>query len=102
MRIKTFAATAAVAFAMVAQAHAAASCSPVSTDASILSSADSTDTHPDWDGSRIGLSWSLIPTGDAAGDDGNYYIIGNLIDPRGNVVTRRVYVIDLEWECDSD
>ncbi|MDP3896501.1 MAG: hypothetical protein Q8Q62_07485 [Mesorhizobium sp.] len=83
-------------------AFAAASCAPVSTDARIFASADSTDIHPDWnDGSTIGLSWSLIVTGDAQAPDGEYYIVGDLIDPRGGVVNEGVYVSDMEWECDS-
>ena len=84
-------------------AFAGASCAPISTDARILASADVEDVHPDWsDGSTIGLSWSLIPTGDAEDDNGEFYMIGDLIDPRGSVVTEGVYVPVMEWECDSD
>ena len=84
-------------------AFAAATCAPVSTEARILASADSTDVHPDWsDGSTIGLSWSLEPTGDAEGDDGEFYIIGDLIDPRGGLVNEGIFVSVMEWECDSD
>jgi len=80
----------------------AAMCAPVSTDARILSSANRDDLHPDWnDGSTVGLSWSLDYIADEEGDDGEFYIIGDLIDPRGNVVNEGVYVDAMEWECDE-
>lgn len=85
-----------------APAFAQATCAPVSTEARILASADPDDTHPDWsDGSFIGLSWSLELTGDDEGADGAVYLIGDLIDPRGNTVTRDVHVDAMEWECDA-
>jgi hypothetical protein len=81
-------------------AFAAATCAPVSTQAKILSSADSSDIHPDWsDGSHVGLSWSLDLMGDEEGSDGEFYLWGDLIDPRGNVVNPGVYVSVMEWEC---
>jgi len=84
-------------------AAAAATCAPVSTDARILASADYEDIHRRWaDGSRIGLSWSLDLTGEEEGAGGEYYLIGDLIDPRGNVVDRDVYVHSMEWECDAE
>lgn len=83
--------------------HAAATCSPVSTDARVLASADREDIHPDWSGgSTIGLSWSLDLQGDEEGADGEFYLFGDLIDPRGNVVNEGVYAWVMEWECDSD
>jgi hypothetical protein len=83
-------------------AFAAATCAPVTTEAKILASADASDIHPDWaDGSTVGLSWSLDLQGDAEGSDGEFYLIGDLIDPRGNVVTEGVYVNVMQWECDS-
>jgi hypothetical protein len=83
-------------------AFAAATCAPVTTEAKILASADASDIHPDWaDGSNVGLSWSLDLQGDAEGSDGEFYLIGDLIDPRGNVVTQGVYVNVMQWECDS-
>lgn len=83
-------------------AFAAASCAPVSTEASILASADIADIHPGWsDGSTVGLSWSLDLHGDEQGSDGEYYLWGDLIDPRGNVVNSGVYVSSMEWECDA-
>lgn len=84
-------------------AFASATCAPVTTDAQVLASPEYGDIHPDWDdGSFIGLSWSLDLLGEAEGDDGDYLLIGDLIDPRGNVVTEGVYVSDMEWECDAD
>lgn len=84
-------------------ALAGATCAPVSTEASILASADMNDIHPQWaDGSTVGLSWSLDLQGDEEGADGAYFLYGDLIDPRGNVATRGVYVSDMEWECDSE
>ncbi|MFH1796725.1 MAG: hypothetical protein ABIK36_19400 [Pseudomonadota bacterium] len=81
----------------------AATCAPVSTDARILSSPNYDDIHPDWsDGSRIGLSWSLDHLGEEEGEDGEWYLIGDLIDPRGNVAAESVFVSAMEWECDSE
>lgn len=78
-------------------------CAPVSNEARIFASADAKDIHPDWQGdNRIGLSWSLEITGEEEGADGSYFLIGDLIDPRGNVVNEGVYVSDMEWECDSE
>jgi hypothetical protein len=86
-----------------APAFAAASCAPVTTGAKILASADRSDIHQDWTGgNRVGLSWSLDLQGDEEGADGEFYIYGDLIDPRGNVVSEGVYVNVMEWECDSD
>jgi hypothetical protein len=93
----------AIAFLAASSPAVAATCAPVSTEAGIYASADAEDVHPDWsDGSTIGLSWSLDLRGDEDGDDGNHYLFGDLIDPRGNVVNRGVYVIDMEWECDAE
>lgn len=84
-------------------AFASATCAPVDTDARVLASADYDDVHPDWDdGSTIGLSWSLDLQGDVEGEDGEYYLHGDLIDPRGNLVTEGVFVSEMEWECDAD
>ena len=84
-------------------AFAAATCAPVTTDALILASADSDDIHPDWaDGSTIGLAWSLDMSGDEEGADGEWYLVGDLIDPRGGVVNEAVYVRAMEWECDAE
>lgn len=81
----------------------AATCSPIDTEASVLASPDMTDIHPDWsDGSTVGLSWSLDIRGDRQGSDGEWYIFGDLIDPKGSVVNSGVYVSAMEWECDSD
>lgn len=81
----------------------AATCAPVSTDARILSSPNYDDIHPDWsDGSRIGLSWSLDLLGEEEGEDGEYYLLGDLIDPRGGVAGESVFVSAMEWECDSE
>jgi len=91
-------------FSMAASAaFASATCAPVSTAAQVLASPEYGDIHPDWDdGSMIGLSWSLDLLGEAEGDDGEYYLFGDLIDPRGNVATEGVYADVMEWECDAD
>lgn len=91
-------------FSMAASAaFASATCAPVSTDALVLASADAGDIHPDWaDGSTIGLGWSLDLLGDEEGADGEFYLYGDLLDPRGNPVTEGVYVDVMEWECDPD
>ncbi len=94
--------TIAVLLLLVASPSLAATCAPVSTSARILSSPDYGDIHPDWsDGSRIGLSWSLDLLGEEEGEDGEYYLIGDLIDPRGDVVNESVFVSAMEWECDE-
>lgn len=88
--------------ALAASPALAATCAPVSTDARILASADYEDIHADWsDGSRVGLSWSLDLLGEEEGEDGEYYLIGDLIDPRGGVVNESVFVSAMEWECDE-
>ena len=76
-------------------------CTPVSNEVGIYASADTGDVHPEWEGSTIGLSWTLRLTGMEEGTDGMNYLVGNLIDPRGSVVTRGVYGSDMEWECDT-
>lgn len=91
-------------FSMAASAaFASATCAPVSTEAQVLALPEYGDIHPDWDdGSTIGLAWSLDLQGEAEGEDGEYYLFGDLIDARGNIVTEGVYVSDMEWECDAD
>lgn len=84
-------------------AFASATCSPVSTEALVLASADAGDIHPDWaNGSTIGLGWSLDLLGDEEGADGEYYLYGDLLDPRGNLVNEGVYADVMEWECEAD
>jgi hypothetical protein len=93
----------AVLLAFAASPALAATCAPVSTDARILSSPNYDDIHPAWsDGSRIGLSWSLDLLGEEEGEDGEYYLLGDLIDPRGGVAAESVFVSAMEWECDSE
>ena len=84
-------------------ALASATCAPVSTDSLVLASADAGDIHPDWsDGSTIGLSWTLDLLGDEEGADGEYYLYGDLYDPRGNLVNEGVYADVMEWECEPN
>lgn len=85
-----------------AAAPVVGTCSPVRTGAGIYASADATDIHPDWaDGSEVGLGWTFEQRGDEAGADGSYYLFGDLLDSRGNVVNQGVYVSDMQWECDA-
>ena len=94
-------ATAVIIVLAAGPALAQASCAPASTDASILASPDWFDLHPDWsDGSTIGLGWSLVPTGDAEGADGDWFLQGDLYDADGGLAAEGVYVGDMEWECD--
>lgn len=85
-----------------AAAPVVGTCSPVSTDAGIYASPDSSDVHPDWaDGSQVGLSWTFEQRGEEEGANGSYYLFGDLLDPKGRVVNKGVYVSDMQWECDA-
>ncbi len=90
-------------FALAAgPAVAQVSCAPMSTDVSILASADVSDIHPEWaDGSTVGLGWTLVPYGDEVGTDGEWYMIGDLLDADGGPFSKDVYVDIMEWECDE-
>ena len=75
------------------------SCVPKEVTSRILASANPNDSHPDWRGeSNIGTSWSLRPKRYVLATTGRY-LVGDLISPRGNVVTRNVFVIYKEWGC---
>ncbi len=84
-------------------ASAAESCAPVSTDARILASPAADDIHPDWnDGSAVGMAWSLDSVREEEGEDGDLYLFGDLINPRGEVATQGVFVPAAEWECGGE
>ena len=75
------------------------SCVPKEVTSRILASANPNDSHPDWRGeSNIGLSWSLRPKRYVHATTGRY-LVGDLISPRGGVITRNVFVIYKEWVC---
>lgn len=82
-----------------AQAHAM-SCSPNDNTSRILASPNPSDIHPEWSGEfYIGMSWSVDVEGRVDGETGSY-LKGDLISPRGGVVTRNVYIIEDEWDCE--
>lgn len=78
----------------------AASCSPSDNTSRILASPDPDDVHPDWSGeSYIGSSWSVEVKRRVDADTGTY-LKGDLISPRGELVTPNVYIIEDEWDCE--
>lgn len=87
--------------AFLAAAHAnATSCSPVDNNARILASPDANDLHPDWSGeSYVGTSWSFDVERRIESDTGAY-LKGDLISPRGDVVTPNAYILEDEWHCE--
>ena len=92
-----------LAAALAMSAHpalAALQCTANDTDASILASPDPDDTHPDWDGdNKIGLAWTLAVKRTVKNASGVFYQ-GDLISPRGGVVTKGVFVVKEEWTCE--
>lgn len=74
-------------------------CAPKGTTARILKSAAPNDIHPDWKGeSYIGTGWRIELT-NALLKDGNVYLFGDVLSPRGGVVNRGIFVLAGEWDC---
>ncbi len=74
--------------------YADVTCSPKIVGAKVLASENTQDTHSEWIGSQIGLSWSLmkvIPQGE--------FMSGTLVTPRGGQMKYKVYVLNSEWKC---
>ncbi len=74
-------------------------CAPKGTTARILKSAAPNDIHPDWKGdSYVGTGWRIELT-NALLKDGNVYLVGDVLSPRGGVVNRGIFVLAGDWDC---
>jgi len=74
-------------------------CAPIDYNPKILSSPNPKSIHPDWGGgSEVGRSWSFFSTKKIKNKDG-VFLFGDLISPRGGLITKGCYVIYFEWEC---
>jgi hypothetical protein len=73
-------------------------CAPIDYNPKILSSPNLKSVHPDWKESEVGTSWSFFSTKKIENKDG-VFLFGNLISPRGGVITKGCYIIYSEWEC---
>ena len=73
-------------------------CAPIDYNPKILSSPNPKSIHPDWKGSEVGTSWGFFSTKKIKNKDG-IFLFGNLISPRGGVITKGCYIIYSEWEC---
>lgn len=81
-------------------AAAGLSCTANDTSAVILASPDPDDIHPDWDGSTIGLSWTFEAHGRPIANEAGRFLQGDLISPKGAVVTSDVFIVAREWSCE--
>lgn len=79
------------------------SCAPKDVTARILKSPNPNDTHPDWAGEdTIGTSWSLAAHARYYDDAGRTYLTGEIISPRGAIVTAQAFVLESEWTCSEN
>ena len=72
-------------------------CTPIDNP-KILSSPNLKSIHPEWKESEVGTSWSFFSTKKIENKDG-VFLFGNLISPRGGIMTKGCYIIYSEWEC---
>ncbi|MFO5492819.1 MAG: hypothetical protein ACLBM6_09815 [Cuspidothrix sp.] len=78
------------------------SCAPKSNQSRILSSPNPNDIHPNWKGeSYIGTSWSLIAKQIIKNDIATY-LKGDLYSPRGGLINENIFVLENEWDCNSN
>jgi hypothetical protein len=73
-------------------------CAPIDYNPKILSSPNPKSIHPEWKEGEVGTSWSFFSTKKIENKDG-VFLFGNLISPRGGVITEGCYIIYSEWEC---
>ena len=73
-------------------------CASIDYNPKILSSPNPKSIHPEWKESEVGTSWSFFSTKKIDNKDG-VFLFGNLISPRGGVITKGCYIIYSEWEC---
>lgn len=75
-------------------------CNPKSGTARVLESAAPNDLHPDWRGKdRIGIGWGLFAHSRVHDRDGVAYLTGEIVSPRGSIITARAFVLEYEWDC---
>ena len=83
-----------------AAALAGPTCSPSDDKARILSGPSASAVHRNWQGGKqVGYGWSLQVERSAHDAAGTEYYIGDLYDPNGSLATRKVFVIEREWDC---
>ena len=81
-------------------ALAGPTCSPSDERARILASASTGNLHRDWKGgNRVGYGWSLQVDRSVRDAAGTEYYVGDLYDPNGSLATRKVFVIERQWDC---
>ncbi|MBN9454463.1 MAG: hypothetical protein J0I42_21205 [Bosea sp.] len=81
-------------------ALAGPTCSPSDDNARILSGPSADTPHRNWqNGKRVGYGWSLQVERSAHDAAGTEYYVGDLYDPNGSLATRKVFVIEREWDC---
>jgi len=73
-------------------------CAPIDYNPKILSSPNLKSIHPELKGSEVGTSWSFFSTKKIENKDG-VFLFGNLISPRGGVISKGCYIIYSEWKC---
>jgi hypothetical protein len=81
-------------------ALAGPTCSPSDERARILASASTGNLHRDWKGgNRVGYGWSLQVDRSVRDASGTEYYVGDLYDTNGHLATRKVFVVEREWDC---
>lgn len=81
-------------------ALAGPTCSPSDARARILASASPDAPHRDWrGGNQVGYGWSLQVERSVRDAAGTEYYVGDLYDTRGQLATRKVFVVEHEWDC---
>ena len=83
-----------------AAALAGPTCSPSDDKARILSGPSASAVHRSWQGGKqVGYGWSLQVERSAHDAAGTEYYVGDLYDANGSLATRKVFVIEREWDC---
>ena len=83
-----------------AAAMAGPTCSPSDDSARILSAASPANIHRDWKApNHVGYGWSLQVERSVRDASGTEYYQGDLYDTRGQLSTRKVFVVEREWDC---
>ena len=72
-------------------------CTPINNP-KILSSPNPKSLHPNWENDEVFMTYSFISTKKIENKDG-VFLFGNLISPRGFVITKGCYIIYSEWKC---
>jgi hypothetical protein len=83
-----------------------AQCHAKGDKARILSAPSPTAVHPDWVGASVGTSWTfsskkgIVKTPGMNKPGADVYLRGDLISPRGGTVTKNVFIVLDEWNCE--